>query len=108
MALIHALMRLKDYGLVKNFEFVDRSEEKAKVVLANEQQIIVYMAEDSYILTYIGIQNAWEPPPVPDYIIYNQWDKVTRQAHEKANSQGVNLVSFGEFHRLLMEMINNK
>ena len=108
MALINALMRLKDDRLVKSFEFVNFTKEKAKVILFDGREVVVYMADDFYILTYVGIKEAWSYPPTPNYIVYNQWDYVTDAAFEAVKSVGATLISFGQFRKILQDAAMNE
>lgn len=98
MALIHTLMRLKDDGIVLNFDMIDR--QKARVNLVNGKSIVVFMADD-YIVGITAVREAIATEPRPDYIVYNHWNKITDNAEAEAKRIGIPLVSYGKFRGIL-------
>lgn len=102
MALIHALMRMKDCGLVDNFRM--NGQERAYVHLISGESITVYMSKE-YIIGISTIQEAMQGEPKPDYIVYNIWDEVTHSAVTEAERLKVPLVGFGGFRRILEGLV---
>lgn len=100
--MIHALMRMKDCGLVGSFEM--NGQERAYVHLSSGESITVYMSKE-YIIGISTIQEAMQGEPKPDYIIYNIWDRVTDSAAQEAKKLKVPLVGFGEFRRILEGLV---
>lgn len=98
MALIHTLMRLKDDGAVTDFDLM--GGQKAQVNLRNGKSIVVYMSDD-YILGATSVREAVENTPYPDYIVYNNWNKVTEGAEEEARRLKIPFVKYGKFRYIL-------
>lgn len=102
MALFNTLMRLKEDGLVKRFDMLQT--QKAKVHLQNNQTVIAYMSDD-YVIGITSIRESVQSDLQPDYIVYNDWDKVTEQAEEEARNLGIPLVKYGRFRYILKELL---
>lgn len=104
MALIHALMRLKDDGLVTEFDMMGR--QKAQAYFINGSSMVIFMADD-YIVGITAIKEAVASEPRPDYIIYNHWNKVVDGAEAEAKKLRIPFVSYGRFRYILDEILNN-
>lgn len=102
MALFNTLMRLKEDGLVKRFDMLQ--SQKAKVYLQNNQTVIAYMSDD-YVIGVTSIRESAQSDPQPDYIVYNDWDKVTEQAEEEAKNLRIPLVKYGRFRYILKDLL---
>lgn len=101
MALIHSLQRLKDHGDLHRFEIHDTTH--GTVILRNGRRINVYMSSE-YIIGETHIREAFISGWNPEYIIYNEWDKVTSAAENEARRHGAQLVKYGRFRYILKEM----
>jgi len=104
MALINMLMRLKDDGLVINFHFLNSQKTKAKVQFRNNINMTIYMPQD-YIIGITAIYEAIKDKPLPNYIVYNSWDEVTEEAKIYTKKKKINLVSYGQFRRILDDIL---
>lgn len=103
------IARLEDLGLIKNFEILDRSKEKARLILPNDQKIVIFVGDDIYIITYMQIREIWnQTPPPPDYIVYDEWDYDTKLGLAEAKAKGMNVIKFDKFCNLLNELLNDK
>lgn len=102
MALFNTLMRLKEDGLVKRFDMLQT--QKAKIYLHNNQTIIAYMSDD-YVIGITSIRESIQSNPQPDYIVYNDWDKVTEPAEEEAKRLRIPLVKYGRFRYILKNLL---
>lgn len=103
MALIHMLMRLRDDGIVINFDMIE--QQKARVNLINSKSIVVFMADD-YIVGVTAIREAIANEPLPDYIVYNHWNQITDGAEAEARRLRIPFVSYGRFRYILDEMLS--
>lgn len=104
MALIHALMRLKDHGLVTDFDMMGR--QKAQANFINGTSMVIFMADD-YIVGVTAIKEAVASEPLPDYIVYNHWNKIVDGAEAEAKRLRIPFVSYGRFRYILDEMLRN-
>lgn len=96
-------MRLKEVGSVKRFDMIE--SQRAKVHLQNGKSLVVYMSDD-YVLGVASIREAVQNDPRPDYIVYNDWDKVTENAEEEARRLGIPFVKYGRFRHVLNELLS--
>lgn len=103
MALIHALMRLKNDGLVVSFEMIE-SDERAKAKLINGASLVLFMPKD-YIVGITAIKEAASKKPHPDYIVYNTWSQVTGAAQAEAKRLNIPLVGYGRFRSILDDLL---
>jgi hypothetical protein len=101
LALINTLYRLKDLGQIAEFEMVGR--ERAYVRLFNGKSITVYMPVD-YIIGAAAIREALAREPYPDYIIYNNWNRITPEAEAEVGRMKVPFVKYGRFRHILEEL----
>lgn len=100
MALFDALMRYKSEGRIESFEMHD--QKRATVRLVNGRHIIVYMSSD-YIIGEAEIAEAADAPRA-SYVVYNNWDSVTKSAFEEARRLGIEVHKFGAFGYRLDEL----
>lgn len=97
MALIHALLSYRDAGKVASFEM--SGTKKATLTLMNRAIVVVYMA-DQYIVGDVEVEEAAASPSA-QFLIYNNWDRVSPAAYSLGKRRGIEVVSFGAFgHRL--------
>lgn len=101
MALQHTLFGLKEKGLITWFDWVTGN--KATITLLNKRKLIIYMA-DEYIVGVTDIRECFSGEPIPDYILYNAWDKVTDEAFREAKRQKVPMVSYSRFCYILEDI----
>lgn len=102
MALIHTLMRLKEDGIVVNFDMMGR--QKAKANLVNGQSVVVFMADD-YIVGVTAVKESVASEPRPDYIVYNDWNKIVEGAEVEAQKLKIPFVKYGRFRYILDELL---
>lgn len=100
MSLVHTLMRFKDEGRVSRFELLD--QQKAKITLRGGREITVYMSKD-YIIGSSEVEEALEHPAA-EFLIYNNWDKLTPSASAEGRRRGLEIASFGAFGYRLDEL----
>lgn len=105
MALIHTLMRLKDDGVITNFEMIGR--QKARAYFVNGNSLVIFMADD-YIVGVTAIKEAVAGEPYPDYIIYNHWNRVTPDARVEAKKLKIPFVSYGRFRYIVEKMLQHR
>jgi len=102
MALINTLMRLKEDGAIKRFDMIE--DQKARVYFQNNKSLVIYMSGD-YILGITSIREAIQDEPRPDYIVYNDWDRVTENAEEEARKIRIPVVKYGRFRHIINELL---
>lgn len=102
MALINALMAFKNKGYVRNFKML--GQQKATVRLQNGMTLVVFMAAD-YIVGKTAVEEAISAEPRPDYILYDEWGKVTEAARAAAKKVHLPIVRFGHFGHILEELV---
>jgi hypothetical protein len=100
MALFNALMRFKDEGRLRSFDM--HGDKKATAHLLCGQSVVIYMSTD-YIIGAAEIREAAEAPRA-EYVIYNNWDKVSSSAYEEARDLGIQVHKFGAFGYRLDEL----
>lgn len=105
MALIHTLMRLKNDGIVTKFDMMGR--QKAQAYLINGKSIIIFMADD-YIVGATAVKEAVASEPEPDYIVYNDWNKIVDGAETEARRLRIPFVSFGRFRYILDDLLKRQ
>jgi hypothetical protein len=98
MALIHSLLRLKDYNLVERFDLLDG--ERAIVYLPDGRSIVVYMCKD-YLVDVPAIEDAVNDGNRADYIVFNAWDRPSPAAFTRAKNLRVPFISFLTFQNML-------
>jgi predicted GTPase len=98
-------MRLKEHGAIKKFDMIE--SQKAKVHLQNGMSLVIYMSDD-YVLGIVSIREAVQDEPNPDYIVYNDWDKVTENAEEEARRLGIPFVKYGRLRHVLDELLSKR
>ncbi|HLO17759.1 MAG TPA: hypothetical protein VK206_23215 [Anaerolineales bacterium] len=104
MALIHTLMRLKEDGVVTDFDMIGR--QKAQASLINGKSIVVFMADD-YIVGATAIKESVASMPRPDYIVYNNWNKIVDGADLEARKLKIPFVSYRRFRHILDELLKS-
>ncbi len=102
MALINALMAFKNNGYVRNFKMI--GQQKATARLRNGMTLVLFMAAD-YIVGETAVEEAIRTEPRPDYILYDQWGKVTEAARAAAKRVDVPIVRYGHFFHILEELV---
>jgi hypothetical protein len=100
MALIHSLLRLKDYNLVERFDLLN--DERATVYLSDGRSVIVYMGKD-YLVDVPAVEDAINDGNRANYIIFNAWDRPSSAALIRARNLGVPMISFVTFQDRLRD-----
>lgn len=100
MSLFHTLMRFKDEGRIARFETIE--SQKALATLPNGRSITVFMSKE-YIIGGAEVQEALAEPAA-EFMIYNNWDKLTPSASEEGHRQGLPIMKFGAFGYKLDEL----
>jgi|GEM_PF-2142416 len=104
MALIYTLMRLKDDGIVTKFDMM--GSQKAQANLINGKSMILFMADD-YIVGATAVKEAVASEPKPDYIVYNDWNKIVDGAEAEAQKLKIPFVSYGRFRYILDDLLKS-
>lgn len=99
------LMRLKSEGVVTGFDLI--GNQKAVARLRNKESIILCMPDD-YIIGDAAIREAVGSSPCPEYIVYNDWDRVTDNAVEQARKLNTPLIRYGRLRYILDERLGKK
>ncbi len=100
MALFNALMRYKDQRQILRFDM--HGDTKATIHLINGNNCIVFMA-NQYIVDEADVILAARPPKA-EYMIYNDWDKVSSAAEHRAQREHISIMKFGRFAYRLDEI----
>lgn len=103
------IIRLQDLGYIKNFKILDPTKEKARLTLSSNEEIVIFVGDDFYIITYMQIREIWnQTPPPPDYIVYDRWDRDTQAGLAEAKEKGMKVIKFDEFCKILEKLTNHK
>lgn len=100
MSLFHTLMRFKNEGRIAHFEMLE--SQKAQATLPNGRAITLFMSKE-YIIGGSEVQEALEEPAA-EFMIYNNWDKLTPSAREEGCRCGLPIMKFGAFGYKLDEL----
>lgn len=93
MALFNALMRYKDQRQITRFDM--HGDTKATLYLNNGDNCVVFMATQ-YIVDEADVTLAAKSPKA-EYLIYNDWDKVSSAAEQRAKRENISVMKFGRF-----------
>lgn len=97
MSLKSSLMRQVDEERIKSFIALD--DKKATIELPSGRKFLVYMP-NYYIIGLADIAEAADDPKA-DFLVYNAWDAIGSSARNDAARRGIQVLSYGEFGKLL-------
>lgn len=104
MSLFHTLMRFKDEGRILRFEMLE--SQKAQAMLRNGRRITLFMSKE-YIIGSSEVGEALEEPAA-EFMIYNNWDKLTPSAAAEGRRRGLVIMKFGNFGYKLDELASER
>ncbi len=100
MPLFNSCMRLKDDGLIKNFDM--HGDEFATIHRPNGNSYLVYMVYGD-IMGASAIAEACSTKR-PDFIVYNAWQLGIEAVRQEAKRRRIRFLSFTQFRRVLKEL----
>jgi hypothetical protein len=103
MTLFRMLMEFKEDGIVKGFDILEEGR-KAKARLRNNESVIFAYLEDDYIIGVTSILEVTQNVPAPKYIVYSNWNQITRNAEEEAGRHGIRCVKYAQFRQILNKL----